>query len=184
MDSQKRMFVFTGTSGSGRKTIARKIGAEFGLTPVVSCTTRPPRNPATPDSDYHYISAEQFEDWESGGSFIQTVEIDRHKYGILNRELERALSGEANVSLILNRDGASVVKRLFGDRVIRIFIYVDKQTVRERLESKGTSYEVVNAYLDHYPDEVTYRKSCEHVIENVELSRTLEQLREIIRSYQ
>lgn len=179
----ERIFVFTGTSGSGRKTVARKIGEEFGLTHVISCTTRPPRNPEKPDSDYHYVGTEMFEQWERDGKFVQTATIDRHRYGVLTRELDRSLSEGRSVYLILNREGASAIKSLYGERVVRVFVYVDKQTTRERLESKGTPFDVLSAYLDHYSDEVTYRKNCEHVVENVELGRTLERLRELLRDY-
>jgi guanylate kinase len=170
------IIVFTGTSGAGRKTIARRISEALGLRPVVSATTRTPRNSDKPDLDYHYMSRERFEEWERDGGFVQTVEIDRNKYGVLRREMDEALETGHGISLVLNRDGAEAVKRLYGDRVIRIFVYVDKQTMRERMESKGVRYDVIESYVDHYADEVTYRKKCEHVFENVDLDRTVERI--------
>lgn len=178
------IFVFTGTSGSGRKSVARRTGDKLGWLPVRSCTTRTPRNPDKPDDDYHYISCKQFEEWEQSGAFVQTVQIDQYKYGVLHRELEAVLATKHNVYVILNREGASDLKKLYGDRVIRIFIYVDKQTLRERLESKGTSYEVIDSYLDHYTEEVTYRKMCEHVFENLDLGRTVEHICDAVMVYE
>ncbi len=182
--STPTIFVFTGTSGSGRKTVARITGERLGWVPVRSCTTRPPRSPDQPDGDYHYVSRERFAEWELGGKFVQTAEIDKNKYGVLSQELESAMSGNHKVYLVLNREGAATLKRLYGERVVRIFIYVDKHTVRERLESKGVRYEVIEHYLDHYTEEVTYRKMCEHVFENVDLNRTVEQLCEAMKSYE
>ncbi|WP_219640943.1 guanylate kinase [Cohnella sp. CFH 77786] len=167
------IIVFTGTSGAGRKTIARLVSRALGYRQVVSATTRPPRNPNQPDSDYHYVSVQQFDKWAEEGGFIQTAEIDRNRYGVLKREMDDALGSGKGVSLVLNREGAEAVKRLYGDRVVRVFIYVDKQTVRERLESKGSKYDVIEAYLGHYTDEVTYRKKCELVVENVDLDSTV-----------
>lgn len=177
------IFVLTGTSGSGRKSVARRTGDKLGWLPVRSCTTRPPRNTELPDNDYHYVKFEQFEEWEHNGAFVQTVQIDKYKYGVLNKELEDVMASNHNVYLILNREGASALKKLYGDRVIRIFIYVDKQTVRERLESKGTRFDVIDSYLDHYTEEVTYRKQCEHVFENVDLMRTVNQICEAVKVY-
>jgi len=178
------IFVFTGTSGSGRKTVARKTGEKLGWLAVRSCTTRTPRQADKPDDDYHYLSVEQFDELERNNSFVQTVQIDKHKYGVLNKELEKLLESGRNVYLILNREGASAMKKLYGDRVVRIFIYVDKITVRERLESKGTSYSVVENYLDHYTEEVTYRKMCEHVVENVELARTVNLICDMVKVHE
>jgi guanylate kinase len=179
--NRSTLFVFTGTSGSGRKTIAHMIGREFGLAHVISCTTRMPRiREQVVIKDYHYLTREQFEEEERAGQFIQTVTIDKERYGVRRSDLEGALNSGKPVYLILNRVGASLLKKLYGDRVVRIFLYVDKQTVRERLESKGRPYEVVQHYLEHYMDEVTYRKECEHICENVELKHTLEEMRRII----
>jgi len=175
------IIVLTGTSGSGRKTVARKTGERLGWVPVLSCTTRPPRHSDQPDRDYRYISREQFTEWEQAGDFVQTVEIGNHKYGILSRELEAAMTGNRFVYLILNREGAQALKDRFEEQVVRIFIYVDKQTLRERLESKGTSFEVIEQYLNHYTDEVMYRTTCEYVFENLEVNRTVELICEAMK---
>lgn len=177
------IFVFTGTSGSGRKTIAHRIGTELGIVPVLSCTTRKARITGGKNQDYHYISRDQFNELDGQGQFLQTATIGKERYGVLTHELDRPLQDGRHVYLVLNSEAATLLKKLYGDKVIRLFIYVDKGTVRERLESKGMSYDVVERYLEQYPEEVVYRKQCEHVIENVELTRTLEQIRVAIQSH-
>jgi guanylate kinase len=182
--SKSLIFIFTGTSGSGRKTVARRTGERLGWLPIRSCTSRSPRHLDALDDDYHYVSLEQFEEMEQNDRFVQSVQIDKHKYGVLRKELDTVLEKGRHVYLILNREGTAALKEIYGDRVVRIFIYVDKQTVRERLESKGTAYAVVESYLDHYTEEVTYRRSCEHVVENVDLVRTVNQICEAVKVYE
>lgn len=181
--SAPKIFVFTGTSGSGRKTIAHRIGSELGLIHVVSCTTRERRAREVSKRDYHYVSVEEFEAAIKQEAFVQWVRIDKVLYGIRKSDLEEALSTGKPVYVILNKEGASALKKLYGDRVVRLFLYVDKQTVRERLEAKGTAYSVIESYMDHYTEEVLYRRECEHVCENIELERTLAFLKETIRPY-
>ncbi|OXS55355.1 hypothetical protein B1A99_24140 [Cohnella sp. CIP 111063] len=171
------IFIFTGTSGAGRKTIARKVGEALGWTGVRSCTTREPRNPASPDKDYRYVAREQFDQWESEGKFVQTASINGNRYGVLRHELEAAVAGGNSVYLVLNREGADAIVKQYRDAAVRIFIYVGKLTLRERLESKGMPYEVVQRYLDSYTDEVTYRSKCEYTFENVDANRTAELIR-------
>jgi guanylate kinase len=177
------VFVFTGTSGSGRKSIAHRIGHEYEWTHVVSCTTRPARERELGGSDYRHLTREQFNEAERNGEFVQLVDIDQEKYGVRRTDLEVAISIGRNVYLILNREGASALKQLYGEQVIRIFLYVDKQTVRERMEAKGTPFYIVEQYLEHYTDEVMYRKNCEHVFQNIEMNKTLELIRPIVQHY-
>lgn len=177
------LFIFTGTSGSGRKTAAHKALRDSGIIHILSCTDRPPRDKERPDEDYRYVSAERFDQLDQNGFFTETVKIDRYRYGIGKRYLDLALNAGKSVYLILNREGSDTIRRLYGDRAIRIFLYVDKQTVTERLESKGTRFEIMDSYLSHYTDEVTYRKACEHVIENISLERTVSQIKTIVDGY-
>lgn len=177
------IFVFTGTSGSGRKTAAHKALRESGIVHIPSVTDRPPRSKEHPDSDYRYVSEAQFDMLIHNDFFAESVKIDRYRYGIGRRALDAALNDGNHVYLILNRAGTETLRSIYGDRVVRIFLYVDKTTVMERLEAKGFSYEVIDSYLKHYSDEVTYRKSCEHVIENVSLERTISAITSIIGSY-
>ncbi|MGO4548683.1 guanylate kinase [Paenibacillus sp. 2TAB23] len=177
------LFLFTGTSGSGRKTAAHKALQGSGIAHIPSCTDRPPRDKERPDMDYRYVSKEQFDQLAAEGFFTESVRIDRHRYGIGKRYLDLALQAGNSAYLILNREGSDTIRKLYGDRAIRIFLYVDKKTVSERLESKGTSYEIINSYLDHYSEEVTYRKYCEHIIENVTIEETVKQIKAIINRY-
>jgi guanylate kinase len=177
------LFIFTGTSGSGRKTAAHKALKGTGIAHIPSCTDRPPRDKERPDMDYRYVTKEQFDHMQAEGLFTESVKIDQYRYGIGKRYLEMAHQAGNSVYLILNRDGSDTIRELYGDRVIRIFLYVDKNTVSERLESKGAPFEVIDSYLRHYTEEVTYRKSCEHVIENLSLERTVQQIKAIIDSY-
>jgi guanylate kinase len=178
-----KLFIFTGTSGSGRKTIARAAVKDLNLQPVVSYTTRPQRMKETNGLDYHFITREQFKEGISQGLFFQVAEIDHHWYGTKNDDL---IMGEENPFaqyLIVNRQAAEVVKNKFGAEAIRLFIYVNKQTLRERLEAKGASYDLITRYIDQYPEEVTYRKYCEHVFENLDLNHTVEEVKKTIKQY-
>lgn len=177
------LFIFTGTSGSGRKTAAHQALKDSSILHIPSCTDRPSRDKERPDEDYRYVSKERFDELHQNGFFTESVTIDRHRYGIGKRYLDLYIGAGKSVYLILNREGSDTIRRLYGERAIRIFLYVDKQTVSERLESKGINYEIIDSYLSHYTDEVTYRKSCEHVIENISLPRTVEQIKTIISGY-
>jgi guanylate kinase len=175
-----RIFVFTGTSGAGRKTIARMIASELAIHHVRSYTTRVPRKRELHPYDYHYINETAFKQCLAQDEFIQSVKIHQHWYGTKRNELLESLTAQGDVYLVLNREGSEAIKHHFGNRVIRLFIYVNKHTLQERLEAKGASYDMIDQYLQDYHAEVTYRSSCEHVFENMDLSQTALAVRKAI----
>lgn len=175
-----KLFIFTGTSGSGRKTVAHRLGQELGFVHIVSHTTRLMRPTDVQGREYHYIDREAFIEADRAGEFLQVAEIDHHLYGIKRKAVEEALASGRHVYVILNRYGANKVKFEYGAQAVRLFLYVDKPTLRARLEAKGLPFEVAENYLRHYTEEVMYRKDCEHTFENVSLHDTLNQVRKAI----
>jgi len=174
------IFIFAGTSGSGRKTIAQKVCKELGICKIVSYTTRPPRPHEEMGVDYNFTSDEQFIADEAAGQFFQTTEIDKALYGIKLNDLNAAVEKGHHAYVIVNRTGASKLKHEFKDKAVQLFIYVDKNTIKERLEAHGEDYERIEHYLNHYSEEVTYRKECEHIFENLNLIQTIASVKKTI----
>jgi guanylate kinase len=177
------IFIFTGTSGAGRKTVARKVCDQLGIQKIISYTTREPRPKEVEGKDYYFISRAQFIEDDLKGEFFQTAEIDHVFYGTKKVNVHAIEASGESAYLIVNRSGANRIKFEFKEKAVRLFIYVEKHTVRERLEARGESYEVIEHYMQHYTEEVTYRKDCEHVYENIDLNHTLEQVKKTIEQY-
>ena len=177
------IFIFTGTSGSGRKTVARKVCEQLGIQKIVSYTTREPRPKEVEGKDYYFITRAQFIEDDLKGEFFQTVEIDHIFYGTKKVNVHAIEQAGESAYLIVNRSGANRIKFEYKEKAVRLFIYVEKHTVRERLEARGESFEVIEHYMQHYTEEVTYRKDCEHIFENIELNHTLELVKKTMEQY-
>jgi guanylate kinase len=177
------IIVFVGTSGSGRKTIAHQLASELGYRYITSHTTRALRPHEIHGRDYHFISREKFIAADQTGAFLQTAEIDGCFYGIKHSDVEDALKANPVVYVIVNHNAANKFKAQYGDRVVRIFIYANKQLILERLQSRGVSDEIVDHYMEHYAEEVSYRKQCEHVFENLEITATKQNVKKALLSY-
>jgi guanylate kinase len=167
------IFVFTGPTGAGRKTIAEMAGTTIQMKRVVSYTTRPPRPNETEGVDYRFISRDEFDRAERNGEFVETVEIDGALYGIKSSDIEHELQSFGCIYLILNRYGADILKKRYGDKVVRFFIYASPDEIVSRLRKRGDSEERIAQYLSHYDEEMEYRSECEHTYENVDSSHTI-----------
>ncbi len=183
LKEKERIFVFTGPDGSGRKTIAKLVGDTLNMRGVISSTTRKKRPYETEDVDYHYMSVEQFEEAEKKGEFIEKVEINGHLYGIKEEDVAEKFQKKGCIYIVLNKEGADILKSLYGDKVVRIFIYADAETVKKRQFERGDTDKEVEQHMSHYEEEMQYKQVCEHSFENYELAHTVFEVTNTIEEY-
>ncbi|MDE5415557.1 guanylate kinase [Alkalihalobacterium chitinilyticum] len=183
LKESERIFVFTGPDGSGRKTVAKLVGATFHMNGVVSHTTRTKRRYETEGVDYHYLSEEDFLEAHRNGEFLEKVEINGYLYGIKEKEIEEKFKKKGCIWVVLNTEGADILKEMYGDKVIRIFVYADEETVRRRQYGRGDSDDVIQNHLEHYNEDMAYKEKCEYVVENYELSHTTFEIANLVEKY-
>lgn len=180
---REKIIVYTGPDGSGRKSVAEAVGQTFGMAKVVSYATRAPRPGEVNGQDYHFVTREAYEEMEAKGEFLESVKIDGQSYGIRGLDVEEHLEAKGCVYLILNREGADILKKAYGDKVVRLFVYADRRTVEERQIRLGLNLSTIAARLSHYDDEMNYRSSCEHAFENFDLGQTTYEITNTLETY-
>lgn len=183
LKDQEMIFVFTGPDGSGRKTVADMVGTTLGINKVISYTTRACRPAEEDGQDYHFITREQFDEDEKRGEFVESVEIDGIKYGIKSADIEKMFRDNDFIYLILNSRGARTLKQLYGDKVTRIFIYVDRDIIIERQKALGVSQDVLDSHFKHYDEDMAYKEECRHAVENTDLPHTVFTVTNILEQY-
>ncbi|MBM7568464.1 guanylate kinase [Paenibacillus sacheonensis] len=180
---RKLIFVFTGPDGSGRKTVADSVGATLGIAKVLSYATRKPRPGEANGQDYHFISPELYEQFDRAGDFIESICMNGNHYGVRGMDIEQSLLQNGSVFLILNTEGAELLKEQYGDQVIRLFIYADRRTVQDRQQEAGVDSDIVRFRMDQYETAVAYQARCEHAFENYDLAHTVFDISNTLEHY-
>ncbi len=183
LKDKEMIFVFTGPDGSGRKTVADMVGTTLGLNKVLSYTTRQPRPGEVDGQDYHFITLDAFLAAKANDEFIEEVEIDGVHYGIKNQDVEDMFKKDKFIYLILNAKGAKMLKDTYGDKVTRVFIYVDKNTVVERQKKAGATDQLIENHMAHYDEDMAYMSECRHSVENLDLAHTVFSVTNILELY-
>jgi guanylate kinase len=183
LKDKEMIFVFTGPHAAGRKTVAEMSGSTLGMKQVISFTTRPPKATEVDGQDYHFISPAQFVQAQADEEFIEVSTVNDHLYGIKSADIEKMFQQSGSIYLILNRFGAETLKKLYGDHVIQIFIYAQRDTLEERMKESGDPEEIASKYLSDYEAELAYRDQCDHVFENVDLAHTVFDLTKTLDKY-
>lgn len=170
-----KVIVITGTSGSGRKGMAKQLSADLGIPYILPYTTRAIRPHEHDGVHYHFISTDQFQSMMEKHVFFQTVHLERGSYGISEEELS------PSAIVVVNREGAQAFRKHYGNEAIRIFLYVTKDDIRLRLEREEAPDELVEEYLHNYTEQVVYKKESEYLLQNIEPAATIEKIKEFLQ---
>lgn len=181
-----RLVVLTAPSGAGKTTIAhRLLAAVEGLVFSVSATTRAPRPHERDGVDYHFVSADGFRALIDGGALLEWEEVYPGRfYGTPTAELGRVPAGGA-LLLDVDVEGALHVKRLYGDRVLTVFVAPPSLGVLEaRLRARGTETEKALALrLARARDELAYAPRFDRVVVNADLEAAVAETLGLVRAF-
>lgn len=180
---KEKLFIYTGPDGSGRKTIAKMVATAFDMETVLSYTTRPPRHYEQDGEDYHFVNEETFKKMQDNQEFLESVDIDGIHYGIREEDIIHAFESHNFVYLTLNPEGTEKLKKMYGDRVMRFFIYADRDTVINRQKQRQDNPEDIERHMTHYDETMTYKNQCEHAFENYDSPQTSFRISEVIEAF-
>lgn len=134
-----RLFVLIGPSGVGKTTLAEKAQHDGLANRIITCTTRSPRPHEVSGQDYFFFSLEEFALRESHDEFVENEWIHGNRYGVLIRELSRALESGHVAIVSLGYEGAKRVKELWPHQATIVGILPPSlETLRNRLKDRGT----------------------------------------------
>ncbi|WP_342429650.1 guanylate kinase [Neobacillus sp. FSL H8-0543] len=180
---KEKIFIYTGPDGSGRKTVAKMVATAFDMETVLSYTTRSPRHYEKDGEDYHFVNVETFKKIQEQQEFIETVEIDGTHYGIREQDIVEAFKNHNLVYLTLNPEGTEKLKEMFGDRVMRIFLHADRDTVIRRQKDLAVDDADIQRHMSHYDEIMSYKSNCEHVFENYDSPQIAFKVSEVIEAF-
>ncbi len=134
-----RLFVLIGPSGVGKTTLAEKAQHDGLANRIVTCTTRSPRPHEVSGEDYFFLSMDEFALREAHDEFVENEWIHGNRYGVLIRELSRALESGQGAIVSLGYEGAKRVKELWPQQSTIVGILPPSlETLRDRLKDRGT----------------------------------------------
>src|SRR5690554_4479888 len=179
----EQIFIFTGPVGAGRSTVANMVGNTLGMKKVISYTTRAPRPSEEHGQDYFFISRDQFTQSLNDNEFLEHIDINNNLYGIKNKDVELLFDQYSCIYLILNPTGSDILKKYYGDKAIRLFVYADKAIVEERQRKKGLPESDITNHLNSYDSDMAYMSQCEYSFENLDLAHNVYEITNILDTY-
>jgi guanylate kinase len=186
MTAPGKLIVISGTSGSGKTTIVRRlIELERGrLDLSVSATTRQPRSGEIDGVSYHFLSPDGFARRREQGEFLECAEVYPGLwYGTLSSAVSPSLAAGKSVLLEIDVQGMrSVVARC--PQAVTIFILPPSwEVLEQRLRGRHTETEAaVQRRLEVARRELDAAKEYQHQIVNHDIEQAVREIQAILHS--
>ncbi|MGL4647661.1 MAG: guanylate kinase [Mycoplasmoidaceae bacterium] len=182
------LFIVTGPSGVGKKTILDKIitKKELNLTYSVSVTTRIPRTGETNGADYYFVSDEEFCQRVANDEFLEWAEFAGNKYGTLKSEVIKHINNGKNVLLEIEvQGGHNIITKFNKDEYCSIFITPPSiEELKNRLIKRGTeSLEKINQRIEKATSELSYSTIYDEVVLNDDADNCAQKVEAIIKEH-
>lgn len=140
----RRIIVIVGASGSGKTTIANLL-QEGGIPRLITTTTRPIREGEVDGVDYHFATDEEV----ATKAFVEMTSYAGYTYGLTIQAVQDGYEKSDTVSVIVDKNGAKAIKRLYPDEAIIVYLSVGEETIIERMTVRGDSEEAIFDRVEH-----------------------------------
>lgn len=143
MKKLHKLITITGSSGTGKTTIAREIATKENT--IVSFTSRKKRAGEVEGLDYYYRTKEEMFKMKENGEFIEFIEFNGNCYGYTYNELFDKLSKHDCVCVI-TYDGLEALYTVpeLKDVIEPYFLFASKEKIENNLLNRGGIEEVNN----------------------------------------
>ncbi len=133
------LVVLSGPAGSGKSSLAEKVMQKHpDICRAITATTRPPRSGEKDGIDYFFLAREEFEKRIARGEFVEHAEFNGQLYGTPRSELERHLTGNRIVFLVIDVQGARAIRDQMLSALLIFVLPPSMEVLRQRLYGRGT----------------------------------------------
>ncbi|HNW38835.1 MAG TPA: guanylate kinase [Candidatus Omnitrophota bacterium] len=181
-----KIFVISGPSGSGKTTLLTKLLQEKqirkSLIKSCSMTTRPKRSGEREAKEYFFVTLAEFRRLLKAKKILEWTRYLGYYYGTPKEPLEKQLTKGKSVGLCLDLKGARILKKLYPDNTVTIFVLPPSLSVlKERIQNRcrRTNPQEIRQRLLMARRELQSAGKFDYCILNQNLAAALKELKRI-----
>ncbi len=177
------LFIVSGPSGCGKGTVLAEVLKDSRFYYSVSATTRSPRPGEADGVNYHFLTAEKFEELIAEGGILEYASYCGNYYGTPRKPVEDMLEAGKHVILEIEVQGALKVMEKCPEAVSVFILPPSMAELRRRLSKRGTETEdVVNKRLAQAEKEIRQADKYDYIMVNGELELAVRDLLSVIKA--
>jgi len=181
---QGRLYVIAAPSGAGKTSLVKALmEREPRIQFSVSYTTRKPRLNEIPGRDYHFVSAERFQEMIANNEFLENARVFDNCYGTGLRTVQEALSNGEELLLEIDWQGARQVRARLPEACSIFILPPSRHALEQRLKGRSTdSDEVIQRRLRDAAEDLGHWSEFDYVVINDRFEQAIEDLRAIVEN--
>jgi guanylate kinase len=179
---QGRLYVIAAPSGAGKTSLVKALmEREPRIQFSVSYTTRKPRPNEIPGRDYHFVSAERFQEMIANHEFLEHARVFDNCYGTGVRTVQESLSNGEELLLEIDWQGARQVRARLPEACSIFILPPSREALELRLKGRSTdSNEVIQRRLRDAAEDLSHWSEFDYVVINDRFEQAIEDLRAIV----
>ncbi len=182
MGDEGLLYIVSAPSGTGKTTLLKRVMDYFpDIKFSISYTTRPPRPGERDGEDYHFISAQRFQQMVKERAFAEWAEVLGNRYGTPLDAIREIRSQGIDLMLDIDSQGAKQIKERFNGGVFIFILPPSLEALEQRLKARGgDEQEVVEFRVSKARDEMKQVVWYNYAVINDNFEEAVEQLKSII----
>ncbi len=179
------LFIISAASGTGKDTIISRVvsSPEIKAKISVSMTTRKPRKGEAEGVDYFFVDKAAFESCINNNDMLEYAKYGSSYYGTPRRQVEKWLESGYSVFLIIEVQGASVVKSNLPESRSIFIVPPSMAELERRLRLRGTETDdAIKTRLDIARKEICKAENYDYIVFNDDLDEAVNNVITICRS--
>lgn len=137
------MIVLAGASASGKTEVAKELAKKYGITKVITTTTRQMRVGEVNGRDYFFVSKEQFEMMVQDGRFVEYTFYNDNLYGSTKDQIS------SNKCVVIDPAGLRAYIALNDPGIVTFFLDTTEETRYKRMLLRGDKEELAKNRIKH-----------------------------------
>ena len=144
------MIVLAGASASGKTEVAKVLAKKYGITKIVTTTTRDKRVNEVDGVDYFFVSKDKFERMIIEDKFVEYTLYNGQLYGSTKDQISK------DKCVVIDPAGLRSYINLHDDSIVTFYLEADEVTRHNRMVFRGDSPEKIASRIEN--DRIAFKK--------------------------
>lgn len=179
------VIVIEGPSGVGKDTLVKRLMEKYPDTfeKVPSMTTREMREGESQGNPYYFVDENKFKELVEDGSLFEYAVRHNTYRGMSKQLFDNVLNRKKFPVKDCEPAGFKALKKIYGKKVIGIFITCPKEEIKRRLISRGETGESLETRLSNYDEYMKNASLYDLTMENIDLEKTTDDIYNVIKNF-